>query len=144
MNRHARRRTQIKPDTVFSTYREIDGEFYATITAKPERGEPIIVIAGPFFTETKARTHNGKWLELATRRGQLTLVDMRSVPAEVRRTITDEISLVGDRATLNACDHGTAAKICSLVLHRRIDRNEPSQNASPAAPLPETASTGTS
>jgi hypothetical protein len=82
---------RIPRDTIFCLHSLIDGSFYATVTAKPDDGEPIILIAGPFATEEEAKAHNGECLELAQRTGRLLPVDRRSVPAAARRPIAEDV-----------------------------------------------------
>ena len=60
-------RGMIRPDTVFHLCSRVDGEWYATITARPDvkDAEPIIAIAGPFADPEQAKAHNGQCMELS-------------------------------------------------------------------------------
>jgi hypothetical protein len=59
------KRGMVRPDTIFPLYNQVDGEWYATITARyaDADAEPILVIAGPFADVEEAKAHNRKWLE---------------------------------------------------------------------------------
>jgi hypothetical protein len=83
----------VRPDSVFHLCREIDGEWYAIITARSDvkGANPIIAIAGPFADIEQAKAHNGKCMELSRRNRQFYLVDMKSVPTKARQYITDDV-----------------------------------------------------
>jgi hypothetical protein len=85
-------RGMVRPDSVFHLCQEIDGEWYAIITARSDDkgADPIIAIAGP-FADGKKRAHNGKCMELSRRNRQFYLVDMRAVPTKVRQRIADDV-----------------------------------------------------
>jgi hypothetical protein len=80
----------VRPDSVFHLCREIDGEWFAIITARSDRkgAEPIVAIARPFADIDQAKAHNGQCMELPRRNRQFYLVDMKSVP---RQYITDDV-----------------------------------------------------
>ena len=86
-------RGMVRPDTVFHLCSRVDGEWYATITARSDvkGAEPIIAIAGPFANLEQAKAHNGQCMELSRRNRQFYLVDMLSVPAKARQYITDDV-----------------------------------------------------
>jgi hypothetical protein len=86
-------RGKVRPDSVFHLCQEIDGEWYAIITARSDDkdADPIIAIAGPFGDREEASAHNGKCMELSRRNRQFYLVDMKSVPAKVRQRITGDV-----------------------------------------------------
>jgi len=86
-------RGMIRPDTVFHLCSRFDGEWYTTITARPDvkDAEPIIAIAGPFADPEQAKAHNGQCMELSRRNRQYYLVDMPSVPPKARQHITDDV-----------------------------------------------------
>jgi len=77
-------RGMVRPDTVFHLCSRVDGEWYATITARSDlkAGDPIVAIAGPFADLEQAKAHNGQCMELSRRNRQFYLVDMPSVPAD--------------------------------------------------------------
>ena len=56
------KRGMVRRDTIFPLYNQVDGEWYATITARyaAADAEPIVVIAGPFADVEKAKAHNRK------------------------------------------------------------------------------------
>ena len=87
------KRGMVRRDTIFPLYNQVDGEWYATITARyaAADAEPIVVIAGPFADVEKAKAHNRKWLEASSRLGQYYFIGMASVPAKVRQRITDDV-----------------------------------------------------
>ena len=86
-------RGMVRPDSIFHLCQEIDGEWYAIITARSDGkgAEPIIAIAGPFGDREEASDHNGKCMELSRRNRQFYLVDMKAVPPKVRQRITDDV-----------------------------------------------------
>jgi hypothetical protein len=86
-------RGMVRPDTVFHLCSLVDGEWYATITARSDvkGADPIIAIAGPFADLEQAKAHNGQCMELSRRNRQFYLVDMKSVPPEARQGITDDV-----------------------------------------------------
>jgi hypothetical protein len=86
-------RGMVRPDSIFHLCQEIDGEWYAIITARSDGkgAEPIIAIAGPFGDREEASDHNGKCMELSRRNRQFYLVDMKAVPPRVRQRITDDV-----------------------------------------------------
>jgi hypothetical protein len=88
-----KRHGEIPRDLIFPMCLVIDDDFYAVITAKADTkdAEPIIAIAGPFTAMEEAKAHNSKWLGLACRCGELVLVNLGTVPAEVRQTITANV-----------------------------------------------------
>jgi hypothetical protein len=83
----------VRPDSVFHLCRQIDGEWFAIITARSDGkgAEPIIAIAGPFADIEQAKAHNGQCMELPRRNRQFYLVDMPSVPAKARQYITGDV-----------------------------------------------------
>ena len=83
----------VPPDSVFHLCQEIDGEWYAIITARSDGkdAEPIIAIAGPFADREEASAHNGKCMELSRRNRQFYLLDKSAVPSKVRQHITDDV-----------------------------------------------------
>ena len=87
------KRGMVRPDTIFPLYNKIDGEWYATITARyaDADAEPIVVIAGPFADVEEAKAHNRKWLEASRHLGQYYFIGMATVPAEVTQRITDDV-----------------------------------------------------
>ena len=62
-------RGMVRPDTVFHLCSRVDGEWYATITARSDlkAGDPIVAIAGPFADLEQAKAHNGQCMELSRR-----------------------------------------------------------------------------
>jgi hypothetical protein len=87
------KRGMVRPDTIFPLYSQVDGEWYATITARyaDADAEPIVVIAGPFADVEEAKAHNRKWLEASRHLGQYYFIGMATVPAEVTQRITDDV-----------------------------------------------------
>jgi hypothetical protein len=81
----------VRLDTIFSLCSRVGDEWFATITAKYNSGEPVIAIVGPFADREEASAYNGMCLEFLNRRGELRLADTASVPAEARQSITDDI-----------------------------------------------------
>ena len=75
----------------FHLCRQVDGKWYATITARSEGADPIIAIAGPFADLEEATAHNAECMEKTHRDRQLYAVDMNSVPPKARQGITDEV-----------------------------------------------------
>jgi len=115
----------VRPDSIFHLCQEIDGEWYAIITARSDGkgAEPIIAIAGPFGDREEASDHNGKCMELSRRDRQFYLVDMSAVPSKVRQRITDDVRRgwrQGDFERLRAC---AAATIWLLISHQNTKRN---------------------
>jgi hypothetical protein len=80
----------VRPNTIFPITSRIDGEWYATITAKFD-GEPVVSIVGPFADREEASAHNSMVLEFLIQHGELRLVGTKSVPATVRQRITDDV-----------------------------------------------------
>jgi hypothetical protein len=81
----------VRTDTIFPLYNQVDGEWYATITARYADAEPIVVIAGPFAEVEEAKAHNRKWLEASRHLGQYYFIGIATVPAEVRQHITEDV-----------------------------------------------------
>jgi hypothetical protein len=86
-----KKRGMVQVDTIFPLCHRVDEEWFASITAKFDNGEPVIAIAGPFADIDEAKARNGKWLELSGRLGRLELVNQASVPAKVRQEITSDV-----------------------------------------------------
>jgi hypothetical protein len=81
----------VHPNTIFPISSYVDGEWYATITAKLVDGDPVIAIAGPFADREEAQAYNSEYVEYCKRHGELRLINTRSVPAKARQSITDDV-----------------------------------------------------
>ncbi len=83
---------KILPDTLFSLRQQRGENWYAVVTAKWDPAyAPHVAVAGPYETEDEAREFVGKRLEIVIRTGKLELLDIDTVPSDVRREITADI-----------------------------------------------------